>query len=542
MTDDDEQREARPERLAMRAIAAFGLAALADWLFYRQWIGSTLGGFALAWAVAIFVTVPGARRSKGALIALLGGVALALAMIDSPNAMQWLLFWTLISTAALLAHRRFDNLLEWGLRLAGQIPLALVQPVLDLQALFRARPIGRGPSVARIVTVAALPVVGGAIFVALFAGANPLIGELFAQVRVPSIEPLVPHLLVLLCVFVALWPSFHPHQWTVGGEIDDVVQINPDARFELPIPVASITLSLLTFNAIFAVQNLLDILFLWSGARLPGTLTLADYAHRGAYLLILTALLAGLFVLVALRPGSATARRPAIRLLVTLWIAQNVLLVASSMLRTIDYVASYSLTELRIAALIWMALVALGLVLVLWRLVFARSAGWLINRNALAALLALGIGSTLDLGAIAAHWNVRHARDAGGSGQPIDLCYLSRMGAPALVSLVELERRATDPELQDRARALRDHVLADVEAAQADWHSWTLRNSRRLAAARAALGPAPIAPLPARWGRGCDGSINHPPETVVEDSASVPPPDGASQSSAPSNELTSGAR
>ena len=30
------------------------------------------------------------------------------------------------------------------------------------------------------------------------------------------------------------------------------------------------------------------------------------------------------------------------------------------MLRTLDYVEAYSLTELRIAALIWMALVAIG--------------------------------------------------------------------------------------------------------------------------------------------------------------------------------------
>ena len=67
--------------------------------------------------------------------------------------------------------------------------------------------------------------------------------------------------------------------------------------------------SLVAFNLIFALQNGLDLAFLWSGAPLPGDLTLAGYAHRGAYPLIATALLAGLFVLVTLRPGSATARR-----------------------------------------------------------------------------------------------------------------------------------------------------------------------------------------------------------------------------------------
>ncbi len=66
-----------------------------------------------------------------------------------------------------------------------------------------------------------------------------------------------------------------------------------------------------------------------------------------------------------------------LRRLVTLWIAQNVLLVASSILRTIDYIAVYSLTPWRIAALAWMALVAVGLVLILWRMWRGLSARWL---------------------------------------------------------------------------------------------------------------------------------------------------------------------
>ena len=51
-----------------------------------------------------------------------------------------------------------------------------------------------------------------------------------------------------------------------------------------------------------------------------------------------TALLAGLFVLVFLRPGSATVASRPIRVLVTVWIVQNLLLVASTAHRAIDYV------------------------------------------------------------------------------------------------------------------------------------------------------------------------------------------------------------
>ena len=54
---------------------------------------------------------------------------------------------------------------------------------------------------------------------------------------------------------------------------------------------AAILRSLVVFNALFAVQTLLDVVYLWGGVRLPDGLSYADYAHRGAYPLIATALL-----------------------------------------------------------------------------------------------------------------------------------------------------------------------------------------------------------------------------------------------------------
>ena len=61
--------------------------------------------------------------------------------------------------------------------------------------------------------------------------------------------------------------------------------------------------SLILFNLLFAVQTALDVIYLWGNAKLPDDITYASYAHRGAYPLILTALLAAGFVLAAMRPG-----------------------------------------------------------------------------------------------------------------------------------------------------------------------------------------------------------------------------------------------
>jgi hypothetical protein len=99
--------------------------------------------------------------------------------------------------------------------------------------------------------------------------------------------------------------------------------------------------------------------------------------------LIVTALLAAGFVLAALRPGSATANDPLIRRLVYAWVAQNIVLVISSILRLDLYVGIYSLTYWRIAAFVWMGLVAAGLALIIARIALAKSSLWLLTANLL---------------------------------------------------------------------------------------------------------------------------------------------------------------
>ena len=124
----------------------------------------------------------------------------------------------------------------------------------------------------------------------------------------------------------------------------------------------TVTIGLVVFNAIFAVQNLLDIGYLWGGARLPEGMTYASYAHRGAYPLVVTALLAAALMLIVFRPSADQKQGRRNRVLVYIWIAQNILLTVSAAWRLKLYVSVYSLTRLRFAAAVWMLLVAMGLV------------------------------------------------------------------------------------------------------------------------------------------------------------------------------------
>jgi hypothetical protein len=464
------------------ALAAL-LVAIADHLFFFQRAGSTLGLFAAALLIAILVATPAIGRSKPALAAAAAALLFVAVLGDDPSTLAAFLFLSAAALAVLLPRTRvFDDGWRWTKRLLMHAFLAVIAPALDWGRLRSARR-RRGPArLAAALPLLAVPVLGTALFLALFSAANPLIADAFARLDL---------MLVLggfSVVRLAFWALTTLLVWSLLRPPRTFPLAPPkvsDGDFTLPgVSPASIALSLAAFNLLFALQNGLDLVFLWSGAPLPGDLTLAAYAHRGAYPLIATALLAALFVLVTLRPGTPTGESPLVRRLVYVWIAQNVVLVASTMLRTFDYIEAYSLTRLRIAALVWMALVAVGLVLICVRLWRRKSGPWLINANLAAALLALTACSVIDLGAVAAQWNVRHAREVGGAGVRLDLCYLNDLGPAALLPLVELESRPIGPRFRERVSWTRNLIMDRLATSQGDWHGWTFRNARRIGEAK----------------------------------------------------------
>lgn len=455
-----------------------GLVAVADILLFLHAPGSSLGLFALIVVGALLIIRSGLVRDRRGLIALSVAGVFALVLLDRPGFLTLCLFGLAVAVAVLSARvRSGETGWGWAQRLGLHSVLTLAGPLIDLFRLTRLKRRRQTLSALALLGRLMMPVIGGAIFLTLFASANPLIADGLAALALPqlSFEAIFRGLFCIM-VMIATWGVLRP-RWRRP------LLVLPERKTASPSPAltTSITWSLIVFNAVFALQNGLDLAFLWSGAPLPGDMGLADYAHRGAYPLIVTTLLAGLFVLVALQPGSETARRPLVRKLVVVWIGQNMLLVASSLLRTADYIEAYALTRFRIAAMVWMVLVGIGLLLICWRMLRDRSAHWLINANIAITLAVLAVISVVDLGAVSAGWNVRHAREVGGRGVELDLGYLHSLGEPALVSLVELEHAPGTPaDLRDRAAAVRQQIVTGIDRRQNDWHSWRWRTARRL--------------------------------------------------------------
>lgn len=475
----------RDGALVLKLALAVAAVLLGDIVFWEwQQFAGVQGLFGLGLVAALALARPAVRRDKRARIALALAAVYAFAQLWDPSPLAFALFWVAIGFATLLpGTAKFDDGWRWFQRLFAHGFKSLFGPLIDLTILSRVRrKRPAGPlDLRRSLPVLVLPLLGTALFVWLFAAANPVIEWMIESLSLPEFDWIVvPHLILLGLLFTMAWGVLRPRPpRRMFGTFDgsgDVV---------LPgISLASVTLSLAAFNALFALQNLMDLGYLSDAIPLPEGITLADYAHRGAYPLVATALLAALFVLVTMRPGSSTAASATVRRLVTLWIVQNVLLVFSAAVRTWDYVEAYSLTVLRISALLWMALVAAGLVLVLVRMLQGKSASWLINANLTAAGLLLTPVCLVDLAAVSARWNVAHAREIDGNGAGLDLCYLDYMRGSALSALIELDQRHLPGELGSNVGQLRSLAQARLE----HWRGaggWSLLLDRRLAAARA---------------------------------------------------------
>ncbi|MEO0401680.1 MAG: DUF4173 domain-containing protein, partial [Pseudomonadota bacterium] len=271
-----------------------------------------------------------------------------------------------------------------------------------------------------------LPICATVLFATLLIGANPILDQALGQladIELPALN--LGRAWFWVFVGVVIWPVL------VAKRMQERLRARRIQRATVRrqglVNAASVARSLVAFNALFAVQTGMDILFLYGNVGLPDGISPATYAHRGAYPLLCTALLAGVFAVLA-RPF--LAGRPVVRCLMLAWLVQTLALVFASLWRLDAYVDVYGLTRLRVAAYVWMGLVAAGLLLVVWQIRQDKPAAWMISRSAALGALALYICAFVNIDGLVARHNLN------GDVRPdhFALCQLSEGALPALTA------------------------------------------------------------------------------------------------------------
>jgi hypothetical protein len=291
-----------------------------------------------------------------------------------------------------------------------------------------------------------LPISLLCIFFLLFTQANPIFQKWLEWIDwALLLEWLALHrILFFLWIVVMAWMVLRPRLFRVsrkghGGEVDSAINLLEQKAMvmgEWLFSKNSLLLTLVAFNLLFSLQNGMDLWFLWSGQTLPDGMTYAEYAHRGAYPLILTALLAGGFVMFILQPGSEREQHKAMVNGVLLWLFQNVILTASSIWRLALYVDAYSLTHWRVASFIWMGLVLAGLVLLAIRVAMRMDNVWLLRQNWVMLGATLYLCCFINWNFVIAMVNVQTCLEYRGKGPSLDWDYLSNdLGEDSVLAL-----------------------------------------------------------------------------------------------------------
>ncbi|WP_165352881.1 DUF4173 domain-containing protein [Loktanella sp. IMCC34160] len=420
------------------------VAAAAQWSVGRQMSRANL---IRAWGVLLFLLIPAIVQ-----VQFLSVMFLAMGLG------QFLVCLCYPKTAPGAAES-----LRTGLRL----PLrAVVQNVDDISALpsLLSRKNQYMRRIWRGVGDWLLPLGLGAVFITLFAVANPLIDRILSYLvnwDMASIDG--ARLLVWVGLAWCIWPILR-----LPAFRERLILAGPErtiARGRFPgLNARSLLRGLVIFNLLFAIQSVSDGAYLWGGAALPDGMSYAAYAHRGAYPLLVVALLAGGFSLLV-QPH--LAGHPTLKRLLYLWLAQTVVLVASTLMRLDLYVGAFGLTRWRIAAAIWLVLVMVGLCLMLWQLWKGHGPGWLILRSAAVSALSLYLVCFVSLGGLVASHNLTHQKD-----HMIDRGYICGLGPDALPAI----RRWESEKAATFCRA--DWMTRATAPLPRDWREWGYRNWR----------------------------------------------------------------
>ena len=389
------------------------LVGLADVLFYGSAAGFSLAVF----AVAVFAAAQNSAPRPRAVAVLILSVLPAIDYVQLLSIV--ILSAGMIASIALsrLSRDMPTPLLRASAGLARQMPWRAARDLFSTAHTLRNQ--SHAASAARRLGRSwAFPLGGMLILLSLLAAANPILDDwLTGLVNLPF-DPKVWFWRLAFWAGMALlvWPLLVADPQLPTPD-HSPARVSPFSPASFGLNAISVRNALILFNAVLALQTVLDARYLWSGATLPAGMSLATYAHRGAYPLLATALLAGAFALAA-RPW--LSERRALKPLLLLWLAQNILLTLSALYRLDLYVQTYGLTYLRVHAFIWMGLVATGLALTLVQVAAARTNLWLLVRCTALGAATLYLCAFVNFAAIIARVNVAEGK--------IDMDYLCSLG------------------------------------------------------------------------------------------------------------------
>ncbi|HDL49059.1 MAG TPA: DUF4173 domain-containing protein, partial [Actinobacteria bacterium] len=283
------------------------------------------------------------------------------------------------------------------------------------------------------------------VFIVLFAGADAVFSRLLDDIVSIDLGRFLAHTLTVAAL-----------TWAGIGMLRHALRVETSAPHPDPCPrlVVEATAGLVAVAALFAVFVAIQFAYLFGGLDTNTGLTYAEYARRGFFELVTVGALIVALSLAVDRLVQGIERSRVVDALLTVLVAETLVVLASAVVRLRSYVAAYGLTDARFYAAVF--LIWAGVVLVLVAAMLLRGQR---SRFALAAFVT---GIVLLIGTAAVNPDGVMAR-TNVTKYPVDVGYLSSLSADAVPSLIG----HLDP-----------WILCEMVEESGDWRSFTLAQAR----------------------------------------------------------------
>lgn len=429
-----------------KMLSCFLLAIIIDYSLYQQhwgWMLALVGAL-----ITFFIVINNLNTFKTTQGKLCLGfnILMLFALVEDVSTLSKTMAFLSLSSLGLIRNKIYLSNFETLLRGIRRNIFTMFSRFN--RDLFKIIKIKRGENpvkILRLIALSIVPVGLTLIFIFSFAKTNPAMELLAHHLNLESLLELINFSRVLF------WLIALSFTWSLIRNRTKLKASRVTPRnYQKLFSYKSVCISLVIFNLLFLTQGLAELSILFDVKTTNFTSSISSSAQEAAYTLLFTAILASLYMLVADHFRKTEGNTIFLKKLIFYWTFQNVFLLFMAIRKLSIYIETYSLTYMRISALIWMYLVAVILILSILKIFLDKNNSWVANIAGLQLLFILTICCFINFPKQIAYYNLNHCREVSGKGSSLDVHYLVSLGEEALPVLREFEAMGNKVSIMNR--------------------------------------------------------------------------------------------
>lgn len=463
-------------------------------LFYQQWAGINYSLFSILLVVGLAIAQPSVVKNSRWwwCVAAVLFSAISMALYGSTLAfISLILSWLLLSA---FTYRPKDSAVL-NFAQAGFSVLLSVPHSIRGWFLKGGRNTKKGGINTNHWYIYVLVVVIVIVFIVLYAQASSAFSEVLSKIDLSfiSIGWIVTTLLGFIVCTILIRHRRIKHidllerKWATPL-IALLYQPSPEHTEKQTVERKAGGLLLLLLNIVLLAVNASDIVFLSEGVELNTRTSFSELVHQGVGALIASIVFAVVILLFFFRGQlNFDEKAKTLYFLALLWIAQNLILVATSGIKNSLYIEFFGgLTYKRIGVYYYLLLSIIGLIVTGYKL-YAKKPNWFLMRTNFTLFFGILIASSIvNWDSVITNYNMQQAE---AKGKDPDIHYMTRLSNHNLIQLVDWAEEAkanpykTHQLSKSQIENLSDNIAHKThwfikDFKSRDWQSWNYQDQK----------------------------------------------------------------